>query len=47
MDCPRQQRDAACRIARQAMRIGDFRLIFEETETSIIVTKFAPRSAHL
>jgi mRNA interferase RelE/StbE len=25
------------------MRIGDFRLIFEETETEIVVTKFAPR----
>jgi mRNA interferase RelE/StbE len=28
----------ACRL-----RIGDFRVIFEETDTEIIVTKFAPR----
>jgi DNA-binding XRE family transcriptional regulator len=28
----------ACRL-----RIGDFRVIFEETDTDIIVTKFAPR----
>lgn len=27
------------------MRIGDFRLIFEETETDILVTKFAPRGS--
>jgi mRNA interferase RelE/StbE len=25
------------------MRIGDFRLIFEETDTEIFVTRFAPR----
>ena len=25
------------------MRVGDFRLIFEETDTEIIVTRFAPR----
>ncbi|HET6605304.1 MAG TPA: type II toxin-antitoxin system RelE/ParE family toxin [Rhodopila sp.] len=25
------------------MRIGDFRLIFEETDTEITVTRFAPR----
>jgi mRNA interferase RelE/StbE len=25
------------------MRIGDFRMIFEETVTEILVTKFAPR----
>lgn len=27
------------------MRIGDFRAIFETTETTIIVTKIAPRGA--
>ena len=27
------------------MRIGSFRLIFEETATEIIVTKFAPRGS--
>lgn len=25
------------------MRMGDFRMIFEESETEITVTKFAPR----
>ena len=25
------------------MRIGDFRMIFEETETEIVVTRFGPR----
>jgi len=27
------------------MRVGDFRIIFEETETEILVTKFAPRGS--
>jgi mRNA interferase RelE/StbE len=27
------------------MRIGDFRAIFDETETEIFVTKIAPRSS--
>ena len=27
----------------ERMRIGDFRLIFEETDTEIFVTRFAPR----
>jgi mRNA interferase RelE/StbE len=27
------------------LRIGDFRVIFEETETEIIVTKIGPRGA--
>ncbi len=30
-------------LAGKRMRIGDFRMVFEETETEIIVTKFAPR----
>jgi mRNA interferase RelE/StbE len=30
-------------IAGKRLRIGDYRMIFEETETQIIVTKFAPR----
>lgn len=27
------------------MRVGDFRIIFEETETQILVTKVAPRGS--
>lgn len=30
-------------LSAKRLRIGDFRMVFEETPTEIIVTKFAPR----
>ena len=30
-------------ISRKRLRVGDFRVIFEETETEITVTKIGPR----
>jgi mRNA interferase RelE/StbE len=31
--------------AAKRMRVGDFRIVFEETETEILVTKIGPRGS--
>jgi len=30
-------------ITGKRLRVGDYRMVFEETETQILVTKFGPR----